>query len=174
MDTKRLMRFIRRAAMAMCLSMAVTATGHAGGRPRPVYVQSTNVTVVSPVRPTMDVRNGVAPSPMLGSFTPNQSVWVRGNGVMGGGYTPLNQDERESMAIYGPFSAFRGQMKPVKVLQPTGTGPIPLMEGDAVAYPNFPWKDSLPNLSSQGRAVRPRSPFVYPGWNTDADTIDQQ
>jgi len=41
-------------------------------------------------------------------------------------------------------------------------------------YPNFPWKDSLPNLSAQGRAVRPRSPFVYPGWNTDADTIDNQ
>ena len=130
---------------------------------------------VAPTARVTRASEPVAPSPMLGSFTPNQTMWVRGNGMMGGGYTPLDQDERDTLAIYGPFSANRGQMKPVRVLQPTGFGGVvPVQEGDAVAYPNFPWKDSLPNLSAQGRAVRPRSPMTYPGWNTDADTIDQQ
>lgn len=164
-----------RQAIALGL-MAVSFSNtnlYAGGWPFRKQAQySQNVAPTARVTRTSEP---VAPSPMLGSFAPNQTMWVRGNGMMGGGYTPLDQDERDTLAIYGPFSANRGQMKPVRVLQPTGFGGVvPVQEGDAVAYPNFPWKDSLPNLSAQGRAVRPRSPMTYPGWNTDADTIDQQ
>lgn len=120
-------------------------------------------------------RNSVAPSPMLGSFVPNSTAWVRGNGVMGGGYTPLGQDERTSLTMYGPLAASRAQMRDVRVLQPTGYGTLrPVSAGDAAAYPNFPWSDSVPGLSGQNRLVRPRSPMIFPGWQTDSDTIDQQ
>jgi len=120
-------------------------------------------------------RNSVAPSPMLGSFVPNSTAWVRGNGVMGGGYTPLGQDERTSLTLYGPLAASRAQMRDVRVLQPTGYGTLrPASVGDAAAYPNFPWSDSVPGLSGQNRMVRPRSPIIFPGWQTDSDTIDQQ
>ena len=172
-------RIRAKAGLAILISSLFTTDVYAGGWPFKkraaqevqAYsgVRQTSARVQRPSEP-------VAPSPMLGSFVPNQTMWVRGNGLMGGGYTPLDQDERDSLALYGPFSPSRGQMKPVRVLQPTGFGggPAMLREGDAVAYPNYPWRDSLPNLSSQGRAYRPGSPAVYPGWATDADTIDQQ
>lgn len=112
---------------------------------------------------------------MLGSFVPNNTMWVRGNGMMGGGYTPLNQDERDTLSLYGPFSANRSQMRPVRVLQPTVYGGLaPVNAGDAAAYPNFPWSDSLPRLSESNRVFRPRSSSILPGWTTDSDTIDQQ
>lgn len=145
---------------------------YAGGWPfrKQAPAQQAVAPTVRYVRPT----EAIAPSPMLGTFAPNQTMWVRGNGMVGGGYTPLDQDERDTLSLYGPFAAGRAQMKPVRMIQPTGFGgAVPVAEGDAVAYPNFPWKDSLPNLSAQGRQVRPRSPMIYPGWNTDSDTIDQ-
>lgn len=121
------------------------------------------------------VNNGVAPSPMLGSFVPNNTMWVRGNGIMGGGYAPLNQDERYSLSLYGPFSASRAQMRPVNVLQPTAYGTLmPVAAGDAAAYPNYPWADTLPGLSDANRPFRPRSSAILPGWYTDSDTIDHQ
>lgn len=119
-------------------------------------------------------RNDLAASPMLGSFVPNQTMWVRGNGMMGGGYTPFNQDERDTMSLYGPFSANRAQMRPVQAFQTSAYGQVlPVQIGDAAAYPNYPWSDSLPGLSNSNHVFRPRSSAILPGWSTDSDTIDQ-
>ncbi len=172
-----LSKTFRQLALSTLFVACCTADIHAGGWPfakraaaRAVAGATVSPTAMKLQRPS----EPVAPSPMLGSFVPNQTMWVRGNGLMGGGFTPFDQDERQTLALYGPFSASRAQMKPVRVLQPTGFGgPMSMSEGDAVAYPNFPWRDSLPNLSAQGRAYRPNSPMIYPGWATDADTIDQ-
>ncbi|MFM7131273.1 MAG: hypothetical protein ACKO0V_18140 [bacterium] len=166
---------------AILLALLITSTGmtdaRAGDKIRRVFVSSPQVVQTQYTAPqqVMVDRNAVAASPMLGSFVPNSTAWVRGNGVMGGGYTPLGQDERTSLTLYGPLAASRAQMRDVRVLQPTGYGTLrPVSVGNAAAYPNFPWSDSVPGLSGQNRMVRPRSPVIFPGWQTDSDTIDQQ
>jgi hypothetical protein len=171
-----------RFASALLLSLLVLHSANAGEKPRRGLFRSAPVAqnqvvqtqYVSSQEVAID-RNQVAPSPMLGSFVPNNTMWVRGNGVVGGGYTPLGQDERSTLSLYGPLSASRPQMRDVRVLQPTGYGTLqPVSLGNAAAYPNYPWSDSVPGLSGQNRMIRPRTPAVYPGWTTDSDTIDNQ
>src|SRR4051812_35125658 len=87
---------------------AMASTSEAGGpfhrRARPVAETATTT------RP----QDRVAPSPMLGSFMPSPYVTVRGNGVIGGGYSPLGMFGREqSLSVYGPLSAFREISAPV-------------------------------------------------------------
>ena len=92
---------------------------------------------VTTVRP----ENQVEPSPMLGSFRPTPMVNVGANPYIVGGYGREN-----SLAVYGPLSAFRPYVAPVQTVVRGYDGIPTVVEGVSISYPNFP----------------PLSPVVYP------------
>jgi hypothetical protein len=77
--------------------------------PIPVVVPARTVVPVAETRP----ENQVARTGMLGSFTPANYIFVRGNGLAGGGYSPLGSFGQTSMDIYGPIAALRATSAPV-------------------------------------------------------------
>jgi hypothetical protein len=102
-----------------------------------------------PVTPTVATRpeNQVAPSPMLGTFQPSPYIFVRGNGVAGGGYSPIGfYGGNNSMVLYGPLSSLRATSAPVNTVVRGYDGIPRVTEGTGFSTPN------QPDLS----------PFVYP------------
>jgi hypothetical protein len=100
-------------------------------------------TVMTAPRP----QDRVAPTGMLGSFTPTPVVSVRDNGVVGGGYTPLGSyGFGNSMSVFGPLSAFRQTAAPVNTVVRGYDGVPTLVQGTGFSNPNQPGL----------------SPFVYP------------
>lgn len=81
----------------------------------------------------------VAPSPMLGTFRPTPYITVGGNGILGGGYSPLGGYGREySLTVYGPLSAFRETSAPVTTVVRGYNGVPALVEGTAFSNPAQP------------------------------------
>jgi hypothetical protein len=103
--------------------------------------------VVETACPAPDPRNRVAPTGMLGSFVPSPVVSIRDNGVIGGGYSPLDQyGFGNSMSIFGPLSAFRQASAPVNTVVRGYDGVPTLVQGTGFSNP------MQPGLS----------PYVYP------------
>ena len=149
--------------------IGVTASdAEAGGpfwrRTRPV------VETVTTTRP----QDRVAPSPMLGSFMPSPVVSVRGNGVIGGGYSPLGMYGREqSLSVYGPLSAFRSTSAPVTTVVRGYNGAPVLVEGTSFSNPNQPTLSPVvyPTRASNYSALRFQS--TPPQWDKAIMWIDQ-
>jgi hypothetical protein len=167
------MRHTRRFSTALILAAsailgAMAATANAEGpfrrRPRPAIETATTT------RP----EDQVAPSPMLGSFRPSNYVTVRGNGVVGGGYSPLGQFGREqSLSVYGPLSAFREISAPVTTVV-RGYNGIPVVaRGTSFSNPNQPTLSPYvyPTRASQYSALRFQS--TPPQWDKAILWIDQ-
>ena len=71
---------------------------------------------VGPARETVasSPANQVASSSMLGTFQSTPAITVRGNGVIGGGYSPIGlYGANNSMVLYGPLSSLRQTSAPV-------------------------------------------------------------
>ena len=81
----------------------------------------------------------LAPSPMLGTFRATPYIFVRDNGVAGGGYSPGGSFGREtSLTVYGPLSAFREISAPVNTIVRGYNGAPTLVEGTSFSNPNQP------------------------------------
>jgi hypothetical protein len=83
---------------------------------------------------------------MLGTFYPSPYLMVRGNGPIGGGYSPLNQYGDTTMALYGPLSALRAASAPVLLYGRSYDGRPVLLEATSSSTPNLP----------------PTTPVIYP------------
>jgi hypothetical protein len=141
----------------------VEAGGPFRRRPRPVVETATTT------RP----ENRVAPSPMLGSFMPSQYVTVRGNGVIGGGYSPLGLYGRESsLSVYGPLSAFRSTSAPITTIVRGYNGLPVVAEGTSFSNPNQPTLSPVvyPTRASNYSALRFQS--TPPQWDKAITWID--
>jgi len=134
---------LKSSLVALILVGSVAPSSMAGGlffrkRPRPV---------VETVRTLPEPSNRVAPTGMLGSFVPSPVVSVRDNGIIGGGYSPLDQyGFGNSMSIFGPLSAFRQNSAPVNTVVRGYNGIPTRVQGTSFSNP------MQPGLS----------PFVYP------------
>ena len=93
------------------------------------------------VRETVDRRpeNQVAPSPMLGTFRPTPVITVRGNGIIGGGYSPLGlYGANNAMTLYGPISSLRTTAAPVNTVVRGYNGTANVVEGNSLSTPFQP------------------------------------
>ena len=126
----------------------------------PVVYQSTARTVSTEPR-------------QLGTFYPSSTLYVRGNGFAGGGYSPLGQFGNASMTLYGPTSAFRDMTAPVQVYARGYNGAPVLVEGSSFSSPNEP---------DRSRAIYPtqatdyygfRQSRIPPWWPNGINWIDQ-
>jgi hypothetical protein len=115
--------------------------------------------VVETVAPVSRPQDQVAPTGMLGSFVPTPMVTIRGNGVVGGGYSTLGMSGREnSLSVYGPLSAFRQTSAPVNTVL-RGYDGIPVrVQGTGFSNP------MQPTLS----------PFVYPTQSSNYSALPYQ
>ena len=94
-----------------------------------------------PVRETVDVRpeNQLAPSPMLGTFRPTPYITVRGNGIIGGGYSPIGlYGVNNSMTLFGPFSSLRQTAAPVNTVVRGYNGVSNVVEATSFSSPFQP------------------------------------
>ncbi len=128
-------------ALVVCGSSLPSAM--AGGplfrRRGPVVVETVSIAP----RP----RDQVAPTGMLGTFAPTPIVTVRGNGVVGGGYSSLDMyGFGNSLNVFGPLSAFRQISAPVNTVVRGYDGVPTVVQGTGFSNP-----------------LQPRlSPIVYP------------
>jgi hypothetical protein len=89
--------------------------------------------VVVETATTIRPEDRVAPSPMLGTFQPTPYITV------GKGYSTLGYYGREnSLAVYGPLSAFRATSAPVSTVVRGYDGAPVLLEGTSFSNPNQP------------------------------------
>ena len=130
-----------------------------------------------PVVPTTVVtrpENQLAPSPMLGQFRPTPYIMVRGNGVVGGGYSPLGNFGREnSLSVYGPLSAFRATSAPVNLVVRGYDGVPAVVEGTSFSNPNQPTLSPVlyPTRASNYSALRYQ--VTPPQWDKSIMWIDE-
>jgi len=103
--------------------------------------------VVETVSPGPRPEDRVAPTGMLGSFTPSPYVNIRDNGVIAQGRSALGSYGREnSLSVYGPLSVFRQTSAPVTTVVRGYNGIPTVVQGTGFSNPFQP-------------AI---SPFVYP------------
>ena len=120
-----------------------------------------------PVRETVDTRpeNRLAPSPMLGTFQSTPVITVRGNGVIGGGYSPIGlYGENNAMTLFGPISSLRQTSAPVNTVVRGYNGMPTVVEGTSFSTPFQPdlspvkYPTRASNYSSlRGRGVPTRA-----------------
>lgn len=120
----------------------VVATAASSAAPAPVYVTTSAPVVVTPtalsVVSAQRRATGLAPSPMLGTFYPDNYVNIRGNFEAGGGYSPLGTYGDTTADLYGPLSSFRQAAAPVVIYQRGYNGAYQPALGTGFSTPNFP------------------------------------
>jgi hypothetical protein len=77
-------------------------------------------------------------SSTLGTFYPTPYVTIRGNAPLGGGYTPGESYGEQTLALYGPLSAFRATTAPVLTYTRGYDGRTRLAESFSFSNPNLP------------------------------------
>lgn len=94
--------------------------------------------------------NQVAPSSMLGTFRPTPVITVRGNGIIGGGYSPIGlYGANNSMTLFGPISSLRQTAAPVNTVVRGYNGVA--TEVEATSFSN-PFQPELSNVKYPTRA----------------------
>jgi len=116
-------------------------------------------------------RTVIQGSESLGTFEPTPYVYVRGNEIMGGGYSPLGTYGDTTTAIYGPTSAFRATTAPVTTYTRGYDGVLHAVPGISFSTPNLPVLSPVvyPTRSSyyyraridNGPPVRPRDASLW-------------
>ena len=140
---RRDLRTLATAGLFVAWIAGVTAPALAGGP----WARRRGTVVVETVAPSSRPQDRVAPTGMLGSFTPSPYVDVRDNGVLAQGRSPLGAYGREnSLSVYGPLSAFRQTSAPVDLVVRGYDGVPSAVRGTGFSNP-----------------LRPElSPFIYP------------
>ncbi len=115
-----------------------------------------------PVRETVDRRpeNQLAPSPMLGTFRPTPYIAVRGNGIIGGGYSPIGlYGANNSMVLFGPISSLRPTSAPINTVVRGYNGVSTRVEGTSFSTPFQPDLSPVqyPTRGSNFTGLRPPS-----------------
>jgi hypothetical protein len=110
---------------------------------------------------------------MLGTFYPEPTLSIRGNGMVGGGYAPLGMYGATTLSLDGALSPFRASSAPV----------MTYTRGyDGITRPHVATSFSYPNRPDLAPVVYPtRANYYYgfpqsgtpPEWDRAYNWIDQ-
>ena len=119
-------------------------------------------------------RDQVAPSPMLGNFRPTPVITVRGNGVIGGGYSPLGfYGENNSMTLFGPLSSLRETSAPVTTVTRGYNGIPTAVEATSYSTPLQPDLSPVKYPTRVSNYSAPRGPGIPARTGSAIMWIDQ-
>ncbi len=118
-----------RSFLAMSLIVASLVNSAAAGD----HFPRRKVRTIRETATTVDPANRVEPTPMLGTFRSTPMVNIGANPLIAGGFGREN-----SLAVYGPLSAFRSYAAPVQTVVRGYDGVPTVVEGTAFSYPNLP------------------------------------
>ena len=146
------MRLPTRLACAVFSLFCLATVAEAGGPFRRATPRARTLAPVAAVRP----ENRAAPTGMLGSFVPANYIYVRGNGIVGGGYSPLSSYGQNSMDLYGPFAALRQTSAPVVQYSRGYDGSVVRLDGTSFSNPFLPDQSPVlyPTRASNYGALR--------------------
>ena len=113
------------------------------------------------------------PYPMLGTFYPTPTMFVRGNFPTGGGYSPLNSFGSQTLVIYGPLSALRATAAPVQTYARGYDGRPVILEGTSFSTPNLPGATPVVYPTQATYYYGPRESRIPPWWPNAINWIDQ-
>jgi hypothetical protein len=98
---------------------------------------------------------------------------VRGNGEVGGGYSPLGQLGTTSMDLYGPLSAYRSLSAPVMTYRRGYDGRTVLAPGTSFSSPNRPEMNPVVYPTGATNYYGFRQSGDPPWWSNAINWIDQ-
>ena len=116
-----------------------------------------------PASGTVDPRpeNRLAPTPMLGNFRPTPVITVRGNGIIGGGYSPIGlYGANNSMVLYGPLSSLRQTAAPVQSVVRGYNGVTGVVDGTSFSNPFQPDLSPVQYPTRNSNYTGPRTPSM--------------
>ncbi|MEO6810301.1 MAG: hypothetical protein ABI353_14390 [Isosphaeraceae bacterium] len=126
------------------------------------------------VVPTSTVRPpDAAPTPMLGTFYPEPYMFVRGNGSVGGGYSPLGSYLEGNLALYGPISPLRATAAPVVTYSRGYDGVVRPQAGTSFSTPNLPELTPVIYPTRANLYGGTRTTKTPPWWPSAINFIDQ-
>ena len=111
--------------------------------------------------------------PMLGTFYPTPTMFVRGNGLAGGGYSPLGIFGDQTMALYGPLSPLRATTAPVRTYASGYDGRPVIVEGTSFSTPNLPGVTPVVYPTRANYYYGFRESHDPPWWPRRSNWIDQ-
>jgi len=129
-----------------------------------------------PIRETVDTRpeNQLAPSNMLGTFRSTPVISVRGNGVIGGGYSPIGlYGGNNSMSLFGPFSSLRQTAAPVNTVVRGYNGVNTQVEATSFSNPFQPDLSPVKYPTRVSNYTAPRGPGILPRTGSGILWVDQ-
>ena len=125
---------------------------------------------VTPIR----AKDQVAPNNMLGTFRSTPAITVRGNGVIGGGYSPIGMyGENNAMTLYGQFSSLRETAAPVNTVVRGYNGVSTLVEGTSYSTPFQPELSPIKYPTRASNFAAPRGPGIAPRTGNGIMWVDQ-
>jgi hypothetical protein len=119
---------LRTSAVMILVVAGLAASSEAGD-----HFFRRKVRTVRETATTFNSENQLAPTNMLGSFRSTPMITVGANPLIAGGFGREN-----SLAVYGPLSAFRAYAAPVTTVVRGYDGVLTEVEGTAFSYPNLP------------------------------------
>ncbi len=162
-SSRRFLLDCRNLLALMVLPVGVAAAQDRFESPRvPGVVPAARPVCVSPV------------SAQLGTFQPTPYIMVLGNGPAGGGYSSLDYyGGDQSMAIYGPLSAFRAVAAPVMTYSRGYDGRVYASPATSFSTPNLPALSPVIYPTSASYYYAPRVNRTPPQWTSGINWIDQ-
>ena len=146
-----------------CVSDRADAGGPARRRDRPIRATAA-------IRP----ENQVAPSNMLGNFRSTPVITVRGNGVIGGGYSPIGlYGENNAMTLFGLISSLRQTSAPVNTLVRGYDGVATQVEATSFSNPFQPDLSPVKYPTRVSNYSAPRGPGIPPRTGNGIMWVDQ-
>ncbi len=163
-DEKRILRWARVVILTAVVlgTLGACVPTRAGDHPRRV-----RATVATRVRPC------VAPTSTLGNFNPTPVVTIIGNNPIGGGYSPLGIYGDQTMALYGPLSAFRTSTAPVAGYVRGYDGRLYRSEALTFSNPNLPILSPFHYPTEANYYYGPRVNRTPPWGSSAINWIDQ-
>ena len=111
---------------------------------------------------------------MLGTFRSTPVITVRGNGVIGGGYSPIGlYGENNAMTLFGPFSSLRETAAPVTTVVRGYNGVSILGEGTSYSTPFQPELSPVKYPTRATNFAAPRGPGIVPRTGSGIMWVDQ-
>ena len=119
-------------------------------------------------------KDQVASSPMLGTFQPTPVITVRGNGIIGGGYSPIGlYGGNNSMTLFGPISSLRETSAPVNTDARVYNGVNTLVEATSYSTPFQPDLSPVKYPTRVSNYDAPRGPGIPPRTGNGIMWVDQ-
>ena len=158
----------RLSTFAVCTVFALT-TAEARNPRRRVVTPLTPTAYTAPINPA----NANAPSDMLGTFYSTPTLFVRGDGPTGSGYSPLGQYGTSNLNTYGPISSYRSVSAPVRIYSRGYDGVVTETEGVTTSNPYLPRPQPVNYPNANSNYFKPRRLTSPPWWQSGINWVDQ-